>query len=415
MNNKRIIVHVDLNSFFATASQQANPFLRGKPVGIVKAKGRTCIIAASVEAKRYGVTTGCRVKDARRLCPQIVLVPAEFDKYEDISYRFIDICKRYSTICEVFSLDECFIDVTDSKKLWGNVFNIAFDIKEKLKLEIGEWMTCSVGISYNRLLAKLASNQIKPDGLFWITADNVLEVLDKSDLMGVCGLGWGLYNHLTKLGIDNFAKLRACSMEFLFKHFGPYWSVHLYNISRGIDNSPLTAYAQIADAKSVGRSYTTHRLLYKRSEIFQIARNLCEEAVSKARQMKLTGRYVDFALRGGKNSFYGHRTLKSYLNDGKMLFEICKKIAKDWDLKNGIIFCGVTLGMLTFDKFLSESLFLEEKYRQRINFTIDKINKRFGNYTVFPAQLLGMPIIMPEVTGFFGDKAYQLKYALREN
>lgn len=409
MANK-LILHVDLNSFFATASQQANPSLRGKPVGIVKAKGRTCLIAASVEAKKYGVTTGCRVKDARRLCPQIVLVPAEFDKYEDISYRFIDICRRYSPTCEVFSLDECFLDVSESEKLWGNVFNIAFDIKEKLKVEIGEWMTCSIGISYNRLLAKLASNQIKPDGLFWITADNVLEVLDKSDLMGVCGLGWGLYNHLIELGIDNFAKLRTCSMEFLFKHFGPYWSVHLYNISRGIDNSPLVAYRQIPDAKSVGRTYTTHRLLTDRNQIKKLIRNLCEEACVKARKMNLCGRYVGFALRSKNETWYGHKTLKNYIDDGKKMYDLCLQLAKNWQVKD-VIFCGVTLAMLTNKNYMPLPLYTKDKKREELIVAEDQINNQFGDYTVFPARLLGMDIIRPEVTGYFGDKKYRLDFA----
>src|SRR3990167_1233589 len=121
MNDKRIILHADLNSFFATAEQQTNPKLQGRPVGVVKARGRTCIIAASYEAKKYGVTTGSRVNDAQKLCPQIVLVPADFAKYEAMSLRFIKICANYSPLCEVFSLDECFIDVTETEKLFGNL------------------------------------------------------------------------------------------------------------------------------------------------------------------------------------------------------------------------------------------------------------------------------------------------------
>ncbi len=265
---QRTIIHVDLNSFFATAEQQANPALRGKPVGIIKAKGRACIIAASVEAKRCGVGTGSNVYDAKKLCPEIILVPADFDKYADISFRFIDICKSYSPTCEVFSLDECFIDVTETEKFWPDlpsraslvqmamfdlgtfqrgslgrgVANIVFELKKRLRAEIGDYMTCSVGISENRLLAKLASDQIKPDGLFWITDENKLKILDKSKLMDVCGLGFGLHHHLLKLGIDNFVKLRSCPLPFLQKHFGPFWSIHLYNICRGLDNTPVTPY-----------------------------------------------------------------------------------------------------------------------------------------------------------------------------
>ena len=419
----RVILHVDLNSFFATAEQQANPYLRDKPIGIIK----------------YGVKTGTDVFEARRLCPQIILVPADFDKYADITYRFINICKNYSPVCEVFSLDECFIDVSQTEKFFGGILTIAFEIKDRLRIEIGEWMRCSIGISYNRLLAKLASSQIKPDGLFLITEENVLDLLDKADLMDVCGIGFALNRRLRMLGIDSFVNLRAANLEFLHKHFGPYWSVHLYNTARGIDNSQVLPITEIPDAKSVGRTYTTHRNLYKKTEILNLIRNLCEETTFKARQMRLSGRYIGLVLRSGQSeveqqlenkpglkkfykpgletnskelSFYGHRTLKNYIDDGKRLFDICREIFSDWsfgEAQSYMRFCGVTLGMLTRSKYLTTPLFPADRYRQDLIKTVDTINNRFGDYTVYPAQLLRMKIIRPEVNGYFGDKSYRLK------
>src|SRR3989344_2100257 len=451
MSNVRVILHVDLNSFFATAEQQANPALRGKPVGIVKAVGRACIIAASVEAKKYGVSTGSNVYDAKKLCPQIILVPADFDKYSDISMRFIEICRTYSPTCEVFSLDECFIDVTETEKFWHNAFNIAFAIKRRLKDEVGDYLTCSVGISHNRYLAKLASEQIKPDGLFWLTEDNALEVLDRSKLTDVCGLGFGLYRHLISLEIDSFVKLRACSLKFLQKHFGPHWSVHLYNICRGIDDTEVTAIERIPEAKSVGRTYTTHRNLTNIFEIEALIRNLCEEAAYKARRMGLAGRYVGVSLRSGsktylsgsvipakvvdtesnrsagiqatagfwipdqarndmrEQSWWGHRTLKNYVDDGAEFFKYCLAISKNWQLTN-VRFCGVFLGMLAPKNTMTTPLFVADRRREQLTDALDVINDKYGDYTVFPAKLAKMPLIMPEVTGYFGDKSYRMKY-----
>lgn len=414
----RTILHADLNSFFATVEQQANPALRGKPVGVVKGRGRSCIIAASVEAKRKGVGTGARVYDAKKVCPGIILVPADFDKYLDISRRFLKICSDYSPDTEIFSLDECFIDVTQTEKFFKNAFNIAFEIKRRLREEIGDYLTCSIGVSYNKYLAKLASEQIKPDGLFWITEDNVLEVLDRSKLTDVCGLGWGLNKHLTTLGIDSFAQIRALPFEFLHKHFGPFWSQHLFNISRGIDVSVVNSFSAVPAQKSVGRTYTTHRLLTTRAEVYQVARNLCEEAAYKARSMNLAGRYIGFMLRtGGKSwsgnnrgdikSWYGHKTLKSYVWQGSDLFNLCRQISAGWDFKN-IIFCGVTLGMLSALEAQPIPLFEKDRKMDKLVNSVDQVNDKYGHYTVFPAQLLGMPIVMPEVTGYFGDKKYQL-------
>lgn len=422
MNNRRVIIHVDLNSFFATAEQQTNPALRGKPVGVIKALGRTCIIAASVEAKKFGVGTGSRVYDARKLCRQIILVPADFAKYAKMTYKFIDICQTYSPKCEVFSLDECFIDVTETEFIWKNVFNIAFEIKDRLRREVGDYMTCSIGVSHNRLLAKLASSQIKPDGLFWITEDNKLEVLDRSKLTDVCGLGFGLYKHLASLGIDSFPKLRAKSMQFLQKHFGPHWSVHLYNLARGVDNSEVLPVEAIPDAKSVGRTYTTHRNLYKKEEVWRLTRNLCEETAAKARKMHLAGRYIGFCLRGGparnaaysvaggEVAMYGHLTLKNYIDDGRILFELCLAISKNWPLPY-VRFCGVTLGMLTKSEYLPSPLFVADRRRVNLIKTIDKINGKYGDYTIYPGQLLGTSLIRPEVNGFFGDRKYRLEFS----
>lgn len=431
MDDKRIILHVDLNSFFATAEQQANPYLRGKPVGIVKGVGRGCIIAASVEAKLRGVSAGSNVYEARKICPSIILVPADFAKYADITYRFIDICKTYSPACEVFSLDECFIDLTETEKFYKNAFNIAFDIKNRLRAEIGDYMTCSIGISHNRLLAKLASNQIKPDGLFWITEDNMLSVLDRSELTDVCGLGWGLSRHLRELGIDSFLKLRSQTLLFLQKHFGPHWSVHLYNLARGIDETPVMPITEIADAKSVGRTYTTHRTLTRRDEVNKLIRNLCEEGAHKARQMGLCGRYVGLVLRSGNRDtnlelgsgwmtsknftqgWFGHRTLKHYIDDGREFFDICRQIASDWNV-DSVRFCGVTLGMLEKKDYCPVPLFKADRVRKRLLKTVDAVNGKYGDYTVYPAELLGMPIIMPEVNGFFGDKKYRLDFLRNE-
>ena len=439
MNDERVILHVDLNSFFATAEQQANPYFRNKPIGIIKAIGRSCVIAASIEAKKYGVKTGSDVFEVKKLCPSIILVPADFAKYEDITYRFIKICKTYSPMCEVFSLDECFIDLTETEKFFGGAVNIALSIKDRLRSEIGDYMSCSVGISYNRLLAKLASSKIKADGLFVIDKAIALDILDDTNLMDVCGLGWGLFNHLAALGLSSFAKIRAKSLEFLRGKFGSFWSVHLYNISRGIDHSPVIPYSQIADAKSVGRTYTAYRDLYRKDEIRRLIRNLCEETSAKARQMGLAGRYVGISLGGGParnasparkdsvsggqgdvgggESFFGHLTLRNYISDGKILFDLCLKISKNWPFfakahrGKYVRFCGVTLGMLTKTNYLPIPLFPAERRRQELTSTIDLINQRFGDYTIYPGQLLGMPIVRPEVNGYFGDKSYRLHSA----
>ena len=215
----RIILHLDMDSYFASVEQQFNQKLVGKPVGVLKALGRTCVIAASREAKKFGVKTGTTVWDAKILCPQIVFVPANFDRYFLVTKKFIAICENFSPYIEVFSIDELFMDVTESQKFFGGVQNLCDQIKKQIKEQIGEYITCTIGISYNRLLAKLASGINKPDGLFEITFENRAQVLFSVKLTDICGIGFRLGKRLLSMGIKNFKTLQEIPIEFLQSSF----------------------------------------------------------------------------------------------------------------------------------------------------------------------------------------------------
>ena len=186
----RIIIHIDFDSFFASVEQQYNPFLRGRPIGVIAKNGRTCIIASSREAKKLGIKTGSRSWEAKKIYPKVILVPADFNKYWEISRKFLKICSCYSPFVELFSIDEVFIDISPTLHLFENSpYKIIYLIKERIKYEIGEYITASVGISHNRLLAKMASGLNKPNGVFKVDTSNIDEVYEKAKLTDVCGIG----------------------------------------------------------------------------------------------------------------------------------------------------------------------------------------------------------------------------------
>ncbi len=170
-------MHLDMNSYFATVEQQANPLLRGKPVGVcayLSPKG--CIIAASQEAKKFGVRTGMRVSEAKKICPQIILLENDPDKYRFISRQIFSVLKKISDDVEVYSIDEAFIDLTGLAKDFNVAQAIAKKIKQTIRDEIGSYLTCSIGISHTRWLAKFASEENKPDGLTIITQQDLANI-----------------------------------------------------------------------------------------------------------------------------------------------------------------------------------------------------------------------------------------------
>lgn len=435
---QNIILHLDMDSFFASVEQQSNPKLAGKPIGVIKGEGRTCIIAASREAKKLGIKTGTTTYEAKAIYPKIILVLADFDKYFSVTQKFIEICSRYSPDLEVFSIDELFLDVTETEKLFdgptssrlrgAGVSGIVRGIKKAIREEIGEYITCSIGISYNRLLAKLASGISKLDsgefkkldGVFEITSENRDEVLFSCKLTDVCGLGFRLEKRLFDMGITNFKALREVPIEYLEASLGPFWPKELKRLSYGEDDSLLTRIGEIPKMKSVSRTFTLYENTKDLSKIKSTLRNLCEEAAFKAREVGMMGRVVGIGVKGELRDVrglgdYKHKTLKYFIESGGDLFKIVWELFKSMEWQGSVRFLGVWLGMLKPKKELTGSLFLEEKRKENLLAAMDKVNKRFGELTLYPAILLegdpsagsGQGMIKSEVNGFLGDKGFR--------
>lgn len=414
---QRVILHLDMDSFFASVEQQANPKLTGKPVGVIKGPGRTCIIAASREAKKLGIKTGTTTYEAKAIYPKIILVPADFDKYFSVTQRFIEICGRFSPDLEVFSIDELFLDITQAKNFFGGAEEVCRKIKKAIKKEIGQYITCSIGISYNRLLAKLASGIKKPDGIFEITPANRDEVLFSCKLTDVCGLGFRLEKRLFDLGITDFKNLRVLPIEYLEASLGPFWPKELKRLSLGEDDSLLI---RIGDPpaggprmKSVSRTFT---LLENTNDLIKIRatlRNLCEEAAFKIREMEMAGRIIGLGVGGGFKEQtpirgYNHQTLKSFLSSGGEVFEIVWGLFEKLEWSGPVRFLGVWLGDLRPKANLTTKIFPGEKQKENLLLAMDRVNKRFGELTIYPAILLKGSLIKSEINGFLGDKGYRL-------
>lgn len=233
MKNRKII-HIDMDAFYASIEQRDNKNLRGKPIVVGGSpKGRGVVSTCSYEARKYGIHSAMPCKDAYVRCPYAIFIRPRFYVYKEVSNQIREIFYRYTDLVESLSLDEAFLDVTQNKKGIKSATVIAKLIKEDIKRETG--LTASAGVSYNKFVAKLASDYQKPNGLTVITQDNVLDFLDKLPVKKFFGVGKVTENILRNNGIKNGYDLRNTSLEKLEKMFKNR-GIELYNFARGIDN-----------------------------------------------------------------------------------------------------------------------------------------------------------------------------------
>lgn len=291
----RKIIHVDMDAFFASVEQRDNPDLRGKPVAVGGSSRRGVVAAASYEARVFGVKSAMPSARAAKLCADLIFVKSRFDAYREASRQIRDIFHRYTDLIQPLSLDEAFLDVTQDKMGIGSAVQIAKDIRAAIRAETQ--LTASAGVSYNKFIAKLASDQNKPDGLCVILPQQGEEFVASLPVRRFHGVGPRTAEKMARLGIETGADLRTKSEEWLQANFGSSGS-YLYRAARGIDDRPVNPNRK---RKSVGgeRTYAED----KRSEadiraalddIVAIVWDRITKNEAQGRTVVLKARYADF-------------------------------------------------------------------------------------------------------------------------
>jgi len=406
----KTILHIDINSYFATILQQENPHLRNKPIGVLKDVGRSCLIAVSKEAKKKGIITGESKADALIKCPELICVPASFERYLDTTKRLQKIFKQIAPLVQIYSLDEAFIDISDCRKnLYPNSKIIAEKIQALIKEELGQWVTCNIGIAENKLLAKMAS-EVAPKGSVMEVSDiNKDALLASTNFSDVCGVGYALSKKLAKFNIFTPYQLRFFSKEELEIIVGPFWSKELIKIAYGKETHLLELVdKEQKHMKSVGRSITGYRLYSDEVEIKNIIHNLCLEIIHKVRKMNLCGRQVWLGLNGSNQYWSKHITLKSSINNSRELIDQVDDLFNHWQDRFKVIKFAVRLSLLKPNT--QDQLLPEWQKNEFVQIALDQVNEKYGMFTLHPASIPPTKdLIYPEVTGFLGDKIYQLK------
>jgi len=234
----RKIIHIDMDAFYASVEQRDNPELRGKPVAVGGARERGVVAAASYEARAFGVRSAMPSVTARRKCPELLFAPPRFDVYRHVSRQIRAIFAEHTPLVEPLSLDEAYLDVTENRKGIASATAIAEEIRERIRSETG--LTASAGVSYNKFLAKIASDHRKPDGLFVITPQMGPGFVEALEIGRFHGVGPVTRSKMNRLGIATGLDLRRQSLEFLERHFGKA-GAYYYSIARGVDERPVQA------------------------------------------------------------------------------------------------------------------------------------------------------------------------------
>ena len=309
--DERKIIHIDMDAFYASVEQRDHPELRGKPIAVGHAEQRGVVSAASYEARKYGVRSAMSSLKAKQLCPHIVFVPGRMQVYKEVSAQIHAIFHEYTDVIEPLSLDEAFLDVTHNKKGIDLAVDIAKEIKHRIRKELN--LVASAGISYNKFLAKVASDYRKPDGLCTIHPDQALEFIAGLPIEAFWGVGKVTAQKMHALGIHKGKDLQQCTLEMLTRLFGKAGHIY-YDFARGIDLRPVEA-ERIR--KSVGCEHTLEKDITAQSSVIIELYHVTTELVERLNRNGFSGNTLTLKIK-----FYDFKQITRSITQGK---ELCKK------------------------------------------------------------------------------------------
>ena len=292
----RTILHIDVNNFFASIEIMLNPNLKGLPVAVCGSEDdrHGIVLAKSYEAKKSGVKTAETVWQAKKKCPNLIIVPPQYEEYKKYSKLIQNIYYSYTDQVEPFGLDECWLDVTGSLKLFGNVENIAEEIKERVKKEIG--VTVSIGVSFTKTFAKLGSDLKKPDAITYISKENFKNIVWPLVTNEIIGVGKSTFKILEEMNLKTIGELANCDISLLEQKLGKHGRI-LWKRVNGIDDEIVDANMYIASPKSIGNGKTFRNDLTKINDIRSAFQNLTYEISNKLKKHRLEAKNIQIVIR----------------------------------------------------------------------------------------------------------------------
>lgn len=376
---ERTILHCDMNAFFASVEQEANPALRGRPLAVGGGGPRSVVCTASYEARAWGVKTGMTAGQARRQCPDLIFVPPDFEKYTDTCRRLVEIYREVTPCVECFSVDEAFLDATALVAAGHVPEALARRIKERIRGEVG--LRCSIGIAPNKILAKLASDLQKPDGLVRVRPEDVPRIVWPLPVNALCGIGPRLAVAFRRMGVETLGQLAAFPVGLLRERFGIYGE-YLHEWSAGRDRAPVIPSEEAGPPVSIGHSVTLERDVGERERQVQVLLRLSEMVGRRARAAGLAGRTLAVTFRYPDfETFSRHRSFGDPVDDSSLIFEVARSVLAATPLRAPVRLLGIRLSKLE-PAGRQATLFPEAVRRRALVQAMDRVNDRYGEFSL---------------------------------
>ena len=372
----RAILHVDMDAFYASVEQRDNPELAGKPVMVGGTGGRGVVAAASYEVRRFGVHSAMPMREALKRCPHAVCVRPRMQRYREVSRQVFEIFGEFTDLVEGLSLDEAFLDVTASRQLLGTPEAMAGEIKRRIRQRTG--LTASVGVSHNKLLAKLASEMDKPDGLTVITPDRVESVLDPLSVRRLHGIGRKTAARLEEQGIFTLGQLRLAPESVLWPLFR-HDTRRIRDRAAGMDDRPVVADAaekQISSEETFEEDIRDHERLYR-----ELA-SLAERTAGRLRTKELIAGQVNIKVRRRDfTTFTRQRSFSPATQETGLITRVATELLRAWfeeQPRVAVRLLGVGVAQLRPARQLDLFAAGEGAPQGRLDAAVDRIREKFG-------------------------------------
>jgi len=398
----RAIIHVDMNAFFASIEQLDRPELRDRPIGVTNGKVGTCIITSSYEARAQGIKTGMRVKEALRLCPDFIQVPARPERYVIVSTAIMNALNAVTPDIEVFSVDEAFLDVTRCQSLWGPPEGIAKYAMQVVRQATG--LPCSVGLSGDKSTAKYASDLHKPNGITIIPPWETAQRLQDVPVTDLCGVGAGVGAYLLARGVRTCGDMARMPVSELARRFGDIGR-RIWLMAQGLD--PLPVHTTVAPPKSIGHGKVMPPATRDRDVILMYLEHMSFKVAVRLRRYNLAAQVFSIGLNSDFGWIGDHYRTEIPINDSRPIVILCHRMLDECWRGQGVHQVQVTATDPRDVTAQPDMFYPGNPRRDVLNKVMDKINAKYSEFTLAPVPLLNrssMPNVISPAWKPFGHR-----------